>query len=494
MSYRVGAFVRVSTDRVEQRASLQNQKEMVQDYIEEKGWNLEKLYTGPESGTKLNSSMKELLEDIENKNIDVLLVKDLYRLARNAELSHRVKNLADENGVHIVTLNDMVNTMEGKDEWYGLYAIFAQMEAENTSRNIKQILKKKMEDGKYLNSNPPYGYRIENQKLVVKDDYTPSVVRRIFHDYLDGKSPDGMAKELTLEGVPTPAQVNNRKNAGLRWHEKTVKGILTNRHYIGMLVQRQTTTISITTTKRKSMPEEEQIVFDDVHEPIVSKELFQQVKKMMEKRQRNRTAPTHHPFSNLLVCKDCGSGMNYKKNRKGYVCGRYAKYGVNCCKSHLIKEAVLMDIVKRDFMSGMSQMDKEVMKRDFYNKVSYYSKRNEREIENVEGRIEVLKRRKKNLVTMMADGELDRESCQESIKDADKEKAILEEDLKRLQNDQEQNKLDKANIEDNFAEYLFSGSTAIEIIHRVVDKVYIFEDGTQDIHYGFSEPELHNAS
>ncbi|PYZ96627.1 hypothetical protein CR205_13055 [Alteribacter lacisalsi] len=63
-----------------------------------------------------------------------------------------------------------------------------------------------------------------------------------------------------------------------------------------------------------------------------------------------------------------------------------------------------------------------------------------------------------------------------------------------MQNDQEQNTLDKANMEQNFAEFLFSGSTAIEIIHRVVDKVYIFEDGTPDIHYGFSEPELHKAS
>ncbi|WP_171051850.1 hypothetical protein [Alteribacter natronophilus] len=58
---------------------------------------------------------------------------------------------------------------------------------------------------------------------------------------------------------------------------------------------------------------------------------------------------------------------------------------------------------------------------------------------------------------MMADGELDRESCQISIKDADKEKAILEEDLERFQNEQEQNTLDKANIEENFADYLFSG-------------------------------------
>ncbi|SES10369.1 Site-specific DNA recombinase [Salipaludibacillus aurantiacus] len=488
MSYRVGAFVRVSTDRLEQHSSLENQRELIEEYIEEKGWSLKKLYIGPESGTKLNSSMKELLEDIENKRIDILLVKDLFRLARNAELSHRVKNEADKNGIHIVTLNNLVNTMEGNDRWYGLYSMFAQMESENTSEKIKFIFKKKMAQGKFINSTPPYGYRIEDQKLYIREDDTPKVVRRIYHDYLNGASPKAIADKLTTEGVPTPAQVNNRKNAGLKWQENTVRGMLLNRHYIGTVVQGRTTTISITTTKRKQLSEEDQYIVEDVHEPIISKELFNMVQDSMLKRKRNHTVSKKQIFSNLCFCADCGTGMWYRKNRKGYICGKHADQGNKGCKSHLIKEASLLNIIKSDFQAFTSSIDKAVIKKELHKKIANHLRQYEQEINKVKASIEVRNNRKVEFLTLYVEKQMDQESCTAAIDKAKEEINIFEKELEKLQNGQEQNNIDQQNLERDFVDFLFAGQTAMEIVHRIIDKIEVQEDGTPKIYYSFEEP------
>ncbi|WP_161524776.1 recombinase family protein [Alteribacter lacisalsi] len=495
MSYRVGAFVRVSTDRVQQLTSLKTQVRMFEDFVENKpDWEIQKIYQETESGTKYNKAMKELLQDIENHAIDIILFKDISRLARNCEIAHKVMNRSIEKGIQIVTIDNTVNTLEGKRKSFGFEANRAQDASEETSEKIKNAYQTRMKMGIYMSSTPPFGYRLENQKLFVKNDFSTEVVKRIFDDYLNGKSPAGIAKELTSESVPTPAQVNNRSNATMEWKDTTVRGILKNKHYMGVQIQGQTTSISITTKKRRQVPESEQFIKENAHEAIISKEVFAKVQERMKKRKRNTTPPRKRMFSRIAKCADCGGAMWYRENRKGYVCGTYSKRGREYCSSHKVKEEELVAAIKAHFHTYTSALDKITIKKNLIVKVQSASSQTEKDIHKMKEKIEVIQKRMVKFATLLADGVLDSVTFQAANAKAKEEVSALEEELERLENCQTEHKIDLHDIKEDFIGFLFSGANATDIVHRIVDEVVVKEDGTPVIHFRFSEPEQNKAS
>lgn len=191
-----------------------------------------------------------------NKKIDVILAKELSRLARNGELSYQIKNLCENHGVHIITLDGAINTLQGNTHMFGLYAWMYEQEAQRTSERVKETLKTRAKKGLFKGSTPPYGYTIKDGKLHIRDDETPNIVRRIFNEYLASYGRDSIARRLYNEGIPTPAEVAGKKNAGDKWNDSNIKLILTNPHYTGDLVQGRTTTVSVTSNKRKKASDE----------------------------------------------------------------------------------------------------------------------------------------------------------------------------------------------------------------------------------------------
>lgn len=245
-----------------------------------------------------------------NKKIDVILAKELSRLARNGELSYQIKNLCENHGVHIITLDGAINTLQGNTHMFGLYAWMYEQEAQRTSERVKETLKTRAKKGLFKGSTPPYGYTIKDGKLHIRDDETPNIVRRIFNEYLAGYGRDSIARRLYNEGIPTPAEVAGKKNAGDKWNDSTIKLILTNPHYTGDLVQGRTTTVSVTSTKRKKASDEELIIIPNAHEPIIPRDVFEAVQHQMKL--RSKTIPAQNgtylrilPIA-LIAAKACG--------------------------------------------------------------------------------------------------------------------------------------------------------------------------------------------
>lgn len=292
------------------------------DYATQRNWEIVKIYEDKKSGTKNNRpGLKKLIEEGKEKKFDVVLVKELSRLARNGALSYGLKDIFDVHNIHLVCLDNSVNTLEKNDLNYGLYAWLYEMESNNNSRRNKQAKRVKARQGLYVGSNPPYGYKSEKGKLIIRNDETPEIVRRIFKEYLEGKGMDTIAKGLFNEHIPTPSQLIRKKNASIIWYSSTIKNILTNRHYCGDLVQIRQETISVRIIKRREIAEDEQIIIEGTHEPIISLETFKAVEKMLQKRTKAATAPSTHLFSNLIFCEDCGKGLWYRANSKHYRCG-----------------------------------------------------------------------------------------------------------------------------------------------------------------------------
>lgn len=487
--YRVGAYARVSTGREEQDTSLVNQKLMFEKYILDKGWTFEKYYQDRKTGTKAKRpELIKLLEDIEQNKIDIVLVKDLSRLARNGELSYKIANLAKAKGVHIISLDGMVNTMENNVDMFGLLAWMYEKESQNLSQRIKSIKEVGASSGKYQGSTPPFGYYLENGKLYLRKDDTPAIVRRIFQEYINGTGVDTIAKNLTLEEVPTPAQVINKKNAGTEWRGNTIKTILSNPHYIGNLVQCRTTTISVVSTKRKLTEKNEQKIVKGTHVPIIMKDVFEAAQKQMVQRKKNQTAPKAHLFTNVAFCADCEKGMWFRADRKGYICGSYGRYGTVRCSSHSTKEEKLTATIIHDIDEFLKEVNLEMLSKHFQQKIEKSLKKGTKELEKIESKIKILQNRKLNYIQMRADGDM----TAEDFKAANSVNNMEIEELKvkkvTFEADANNHEIDLYCIKEDFLCYLYSPDILPEIINRFISRIEIEEDGTPKIYYNFQEP------
>ncbi|WP_242731698.1 recombinase family protein [Bacillus altitudinis] len=167
------------------------------------------------------------------------------------KISHYSLQLHINSGIHILTLDGARDTLSGKTDNFGLFALLYEKESQTISRRVKETFAIRASNGKFKGSIPPYGYFIENHQLKIRNDFTPDVVRRIFNSYLSGKGFDRIARELIEDGVPTPSQVAGKSDAGAVWHGASVRNILENPHFTGSLVQQRETTVNVTTDKRK---------------------------------------------------------------------------------------------------------------------------------------------------------------------------------------------------------------------------------------------------
>ena len=247
------------------------------------------------------------------------------------------------------------------NEWY----------AKDTSNKIKAVFDARMKDGKRCSGSIPYGYNrlaTDKQTLVV-DPVASEVVKRIFLLANEGKSPRAIAELLTEEKVLIPAahakeyhpeQYNGTKFSDpYLWGMSTIRAILSRQEYLGHTVLRKSVSTNFKLHKRKNTDEDEQYVFYNTHEPIISQELWDSVQKRKKRANRTAARGTHsNRLSGYLFCADCGRRMTLqthysKKDRSlqySYRCGGYASR-VNSCTAHSISadnvEALILSTVKR---------------------------------------------------------------------------------------------------------------------------------------------------
>jgi site-specific DNA recombinase len=141
------------------------------------------------------------------------------------------------------------------------------------------------------------------------------------------------------------------------WGSASALNIIENRAYIGDMVQGQRQVVSFKSKKRRVTEPDEWIIVENTHEPIISRELWDEAQKMRKTREHFHTPKVEREvsiFAGLIRCADCGSTMaaslrgREDKQKITYRCGRYANHGKEVCSSHNIREEVLENIVLND--------------------------------------------------------------------------------------------------------------------------------------------------
>ena len=326
-------YIRLSREDGDKQESesIGNQRKILQRYVKENNLCLVKEYVDDGiSGTTFDRpSFNELLQDIENKTIDMVITKDLSRLGRDyIKTGYYLEDYFPKNNIRYVAITDGIDTYidSTNNDITPFKAIMNDMYAKDISKKIRSVLKEKQKQGEYMCSIPAYGYKrhptIKN-KLIV-DEKVRDIVEKIFNMYANGHGSVEIVNFLNINKYLSPTgyrkteliQDQNKKN--YNWNEVTLCNMLKNEVYIGNTVQNKRSIISYKVKKFRTVDKEEHIRVENTHEAIIDKDLFEKVGCIIEKRGTNTKLKYDYLLRGLLYCYHCKRKLQIvlKKNSK----------------------------------------------------------------------------------------------------------------------------------------------------------------------------------
>ena len=341
----------------------------------------------------------------------------------------------------------------------------------------------------------------DKQTLVV-DPVASAVVKRIFLLANEGKSPRAIAELLTEEKVLIPAahakeyhpeQYNGTKFSDpYTWGMSTIRAILSRQEYLGHTVLRKSVSTNFKLHKRKNTDEDEQYVFYNTHEPIISQELWDSVQKRKKRANRTAARGTHsNRLSGYLFCADCGRRMTLqthysKKDRSlqySYRCGGYASR-VNSCTAHSISadnvEALILSTVKR--LSRFVLNDEEAFAKELQalwnEKQTEKPKHNKSELHRFQKRYDELSKLIRGLYENLVSGLLPERQYKQLMKQYDDEQAELETKIEEMEKELTEEKVNAVDIK-HFISLIRKCKEPTEIsdlmFAELIDKIVVYE-------------------
>lgn len=331
--------------------SIETQLLMLHQYADNQGFiNPMEYYDDNISGTTFSRpDFMRMLDDIQQGRIDTVIVKDLSRLGRDYIESGRYQEIVfPELGTRLIAVNDGYDSATGAGMDSAVFKnVFNDYYVKDISTKTRSALKARATAGKYLSSGV-YGYKKDpnDKNKLLPDPDTAPIVRRIYSMVVSDYSFRSIAFTLSQEGILTPAAVKQviPRTAATRptdWSVVTIGSIVRNPVYLGKMVYGKTRKVSYKSKKKIAVPEEQRIVTEGTHEPLVSQSTWDLANEIANRHKKTTSKGETHIFSGLLFCKDCGSSLSL--NRNAYVCYRYRNFSKseNGCTSHRIPYKLL---------------------------------------------------------------------------------------------------------------------------------------------------------
>ncbi len=419
---RACAYCRVSTDSKEQESSYETQVAHYTAYIKNKpDLTFVDIYADEGisgTSTKKRDDFNRMIKDCMEGKIDIIITKSISRFARNTlDCLNNVRKLKDK-GIAVFFEKENINTLETNGEvLLTILSSLAQDESRSISENVKWGIAKKFQNGRVLvNTTRFLGYdKDENGELIINEEQA-KIVRRIFSEYLEGKSYNAIAKGLMADGIKTVTGNNN-------WWDSTITGILTNEKYYGDVLLQKTYTIDYLNHKRvENKGYVQQVKIEQNHEPIIPKEVFDRVQDEKERRallKGNLVGDRHkytskYAFSGKVVCSKCGNNFkrrtwNSKSKYKKIVwqCKTYVVDGKQACDAKAVDDQVLMDAFVRIFNKINENKDTFIKTlTDNIGKV-LSGRKADKDIKALDSQIEIMKNDLKGLIKFQIRNNLD---------------------------------------------------------------------------------------
>ena len=345
--------------------SIGNQKKLLAKVAKEKGYtNLVHFLDDGISGVTMDRpGFVEMIRQLEQGKAAAVFVKDLSRLGRNyIEVGRLTEEFFPDHDIRLVAVSDNIDTAEGENELAPIRNLFNEWYARDISKKRRISNKIKGNAGEPM-GQPPYGYIKDpnDPKHWIVDDEAAQVVRRVYSMTLEGFGTEQIATQLEKDGVLTPRAYwltkgikrpgKGKQQPPTKWNSSTITKILSLQEYCGDILNFKTYSKSYKNKKRIDNDRENWVVFQDVHEAIIERAVYEQVQQKRGKIRKRRTNNgEHNMFSGLLVCADCGSNLHFHFNQgnpeiKYFNCSNYKGNRGTCTSTHYVRVDFLEEVV-----------------------------------------------------------------------------------------------------------------------------------------------------
>lgn len=287
-------YTRKSTERGLEMEfnSLQNQEEACKAYILSQafnGWEYYKTFEdgGISGGTMERPGLQALLEEIRERNIQVVVVYKVDRLSRSIFDFHKMMQEFAKYECNFVSITQSFDTSNSMGKLtLNMLLSFAQFEREVSAERVRDKIAASKAKGLWMGGNLPLGYDLNDRHLVVNEPEA-EIVRQVFQKYLEMQNMLGVAEWLNKQGIHTKKWVtkhSQRTRGGEPFKKNTVQRMLTNPVYLGKISHYR-----------------QNKIYNGVHKPIISRELWEQVQAVIRRRINDPNAFCHYKFHKTVL-------------------------------------------------------------------------------------------------------------------------------------------------------------------------------------------------
>lgn len=370
----------------EESDSIKNQKNQILNYIETKpNFKIFDIYIDyGYSGTNFERpAFKKMINAIKNEEINCIIVKDLSRFGRNyIEVGNYIENIFPILNIRFISINEKLDSIEKTQKMNSIIVPFKNILNDSYSRDLSTKIKSALDinkrKGNFIGAHAPYGYikSAEDKHKLIIDDEAAKTVRDIFNWYVSGIGKLGIAKKLNELRIPSPINYKKAKGSNLwlpaakdniasLWSTTTINRILSNKVYIGHMVQNKTKIISYKSSKRIKNHEDNFIIVKNTHEAIIDKTTFEKAQILLKQNANKSHGNSKiYPLSGVVKCADCGREMSRQKNGTNkkiyyyYICTRFRSYDNSKCTRHSIRcdklEQSAFEIIRKQIELAVS--------------------------------------------------------------------------------------------------------------------------------------------
>lgn len=357
---RIAIYLRLSKEDEwvkDESNSISNQRELIMDYIEKdkklRKMEVIELKDDGYSGKNMNRpGIQQLLELVRKQQVKVIIVKNLSRFSRDyLVIGQYTEQIFPFMGIRFIAINDSYDSSlcEGGvgEIDVAFKALLYDFYSEDLSQKVKSAIAVRKEQGKFMNTFAPYGYKkCKHDRHMLEIDPTGSeVVRRIFSEYASGKGLLKISADLNQDGIDAPAayirkrdgkDYFHKENQGNHWFPYTVSRILRNEIYGGTAVINKAHARGVGSKGGEYYPKEEWKRIANAFPAVIDAETYELVWNKLEKNKRPKIKNAPHLLKGKVYCGHCGYCMMHTYTGAGvYSC--YCRFSLenseNCVTS-----------------------------------------------------------------------------------------------------------------------------------------------------------------
>lgn len=478
----VAYYARVSTEKVEQQASIKHQEEHFEELIRSNNrWKFAGSYIDDGiSGMHADKreEFQRMLKDAKLGKIDMIITKEISRFARNTLDSIQYTRELLSYGVCVWFQNDGINTIDDDSEFrLTIMAGVAQDEIRKLSSRVKFGHAQSIKNGVVL-GHRMYGYSNNKGKLELIPEEA-DMIRIIFQDYASGISTPRIEKKLWDMGY--------RSFKGGKINRDVIKNIIRNPKYKGYYCGGKVKVVDMFTKKQEFLPQSEWIMFKDDGSrvpQIIDETTWEKANAYLRERgeaikSRKTSFKSENIFTGKLFCANDGAPywmkQHYIRGKEDvrWVCSYKIKNGAASCDSFGLAESELKEIIAELINKSSENIDSileeyfEILQSSIKNIPD-----NKNEISRLEKQIDLLKQKREKILEYNLDGKISDDEFISRNKEYVKQIKQIESHILEIQNTKspEPVEIQLSAIKEQLEK--FKGVTPQDINRQIVNELF----------------------